>query len=224
MTKHIKFPPHNDNDQEDLSLSQPSSDTLTPHSFLSFWNKNRKQILPVIVLIVAIFASFEIWDLYQKKNDEYIQQKFQNATTLEQRTTFAESHPKHPLAGLAFLSAADQSYENHSFNESAKYYQKSLSPLKKTPLASRALLGLALSKIQLGEQEAGHKLLEKVINDKDALNVFKAEASFQLANMALEADDYAAAKHYLKSVESFPFSGIWSQKAEILMQGQPNFN
>lgn len=210
--------------QEELSsdntLIESTADALEK-KVSCFWNKNRSLILKCAVAIFLGFALVESWDLIEQRKIAGLQAEYQQAQTLEEKIEFANAHSSQPLAGLAFLSAADDSYEKKDYSKSIEYYQKSIPPLKGTPLVSRATLGLALSKVQTGQNEEGQALLKDIINSPDTLNVFKAEASYQLATIAIANNDFTTARSYLKSINNFPFSGLWAQKAEVLMEGNP---
>jgi hypothetical protein len=188
---------------------------------INFWHANKKTILTAIVLALVIMVGSQSYRIILTKMEASTRRAYAEATTVEARTAFAESHNGHPLSGAAYLALADEAYERGDFNEAAGNYELAADSLDLPALTYRADLGGAIALIQSGLQSKGKPLLAEVGGDEAAPVPIRCEAYYHLASVAIEAEDFAAAGGYLDDIEELAPVGNWASRVSSLRNTLP---
>src|SRR5688572_27868877 len=116
-----------------------------------FWKEHRSLVLGLCVAVLLAILAKGGWDYLARKKELEVEKAYAAATTSEQLKSFSAGHPSHPLAGIAQLRIADEAYAAGKSADAIAGYEKAITILKAGPLASRARLGRALSKVQAGK-------------------------------------------------------------------------
>lgn len=186
-----------------------------------FWKNNRALILGACALIILGVLANGIWERMQASKDLEVQKAYAAASTPEQLRAFASSHSGHPLAGVAEIRVADEAYAAGRAADAAAGYDKALSVLKDGPLAARAKLGRALSRIQSGKAAEGEAELKQIAGDANQLNAIRAEAAYNLASLAADAGNTADVQKYVEQLNQIDPASIWARRALPLLANLP---
>jgi len=185
------------------------------HKLHDFWARNSKAVyLLCAIVLVAIIAKGG-YATYRGWQDEKVGNEYAAASNSEKLKAFATANAGHPLAGVAWLRLADEAYSAGKFAEAAQNYQ-SAAALNDGPFVGRALLGLAISKLQGGQTAEAETLLKQIAADAKQMKGVRAEAAYQLASNASVAGRTDEALKYLDQVTSIEPAGTWAQRAMML--------
>jgi hypothetical protein len=219
---------------ETLSMSTPSNKNIAANlpdeqnalpSFEArlhgFWQKNRGAILAVCVVALLAVAAKGGWELYTAQREKSIAADYVAATTSEKLHDFAHIHQGSTLAGVAHLSLADEAYAAGKYADAIIDYTQAATALAGTPLAGRAQLGQAISKIQAGRPADGEAQLKQIADDLTLLKAVRAEAAYDLASTAADEGRADDAKKFAAQVEQIDPDGPWAKRAFDLTSNQP---
>lgn len=187
----------------------------------AFWERNRGTVTAVLVVIVLAIVGKGGWDYLAAQREQGVRGAFAEATTPAQLKDFAASHEGHPLAAVAQLKLADDAYAGGKYDEAAAGYEKALSGLKDTVLASRVRFGLAMAKSLGGHAAEATAVFNAIAADTSESKSLRAEAAYELAAMAAEANNAADVKKYTEQVMAVDPAGIWTGRAMALRQRFP---
>jgi hypothetical protein len=140
----------------------------------------------------------------------------------ENLQAFAESHPGHPLAGVAEVRLADAAYAAGRMEEAKVDYAKSLASLTTGPIAARARLGLAMAEVQTGQSTDGEGLLHRLADDPNQYRPIRTEATYQLASLAASAGLAADVRKYSVQLMQIDPNSPWTQRAFGLQAELPS--
>lgn len=187
----------------------------------SFWEKNRTLIIAACVIVVIAIVARGLMGYMAGQKELEIEQAYASASTTEQLKTFIASHPEHSLAGVSHVRLADDAYKAGKFAEAAADYDKAAALLKTGPLATRAQIGRALAKIQSGQVAAGQAELKQIKDDANQFKSARAEVTYHLATVAIDAGNTAEASALLDEVVRIDEVGSWMQRAMLLRMSMP---
>ncbi len=186
-----------------------------------FWDKHARTIYAVCgAILLAILVRGAI-EYYQQEKEAGIRSEYAQAGTPEKLKAFVGQHPEHSLAAAAALKLADEAYSKNNYTEAVQQYQRAVDILKEGPLAGRARLGAAVSKVALGQAAEGEQALRQLANDVAQLKTLRAEAGYHLATLAIEAGRPEDAAKALEQASSVDQMGIWAQRAMMLRATLP---
>lgn len=186
-----------------------------------FWQKNGKSVIALVVIVLIAILAKGAWDYRAAQKEVSLQQDYAAASTPEKLKAFANAHPGHVLAGVARLQLADADYAAGKSTEAIYGYEDVLTTLKTGPLASRARLGLAMSRIQGGKAAEGEAALKQIASDTAETKAIRVEASYQLASLASVAGKADDVKKYSDQVMAIDPTSPWLQRALALRMSLP---
>lgn len=186
-----------------------------------FWEKNSKAVLALVALIALAILGKGAWEYLMEKKERDVQDAFAAATTTEQTKAFIAEHPDHALAGVAQLRLADEAYSEQRYNDAIAPYERAAAVLKQGPLASRAKLGAAVSKLQAGQAD-GEAALKAFAADEKALKAYRLEAAYHLTSLAVSRGNEADAKTYSEQIMQLDPASPWTQRAIQLRASLPS--
>lgn len=189
--------------------------------FNDFWKRNGPGIFAAIALGAVIVLGVQGYQYAGERAEQAAQAAYQDIETLEDQITFAESHRKHRISGIAFLEAADESYENGNFEKAAALYREADQIFREGFFRSRARLGLGLSLVLKGEVAEAERNLQAVVNDSLALDQIRAEAAYHLAVLRWEQENFSGVRAALDVVFTLPNAGFWTMQASDLQERIP---
>lgn len=186
-----------------------------------FWHEYKKGIIAVLAVILLALAGWGIIVLVQERREAGIAAEYQEAAAIEEIRAFAERHSPHPLAGVAYLEAADYHFTNREFEEAARYYGLAARDLVDAPPAGRAQIGQGVSLALAGKGAEALTHFEQVGRNPENYDIIRAEAYYHAATVAVETGQTDAARDYIEQVMEIDQSQVWSSRAMGLEQSLP---
>jgi hypothetical protein len=217
------FDPRAGDDRHLVSVDDSFAEADYEDRIWLFWQKNRAFVLSFISLLCLGVVAWEGWVLYQKHQNEVLQQIYSEATTAPDLLTYARLHPDTKLGQLALLEAADTFYQGGNFKTAEDAYGDAATAWGYDPNGQRARLGRALALLFDGQVEACKDALKGLAGDTLVLPNYRAEANYFLAVLALQAGDRAGAQQWIDAVKAVPQAQVWARQAEDLAQLTPVF-
>lgn len=186
-----------------------------------FWATNQTRVFALCVVVLVVILGKGLWEQWQVRQEAGISEAFGKAVTADQQRAFVKEHEGHRLAGAALLKLADEAYEAARFGDAARDYDLALKALAEGPLAARARLGAAVSRLQGSERAAGEAALKAISADLGQPAIVRAEASFHLATLAADAGDAAAVQTLADQITAIDAESFWAQRALMLRATLP---
>jgi len=186
-----------------------------------FWEKNAKTVYALCVVVLLAIIGRGAMEYYQAQKENGIKADYAAATTPEKLKAFINQYPDHSLAGVASLRQADDAYSAKNYAEALSSYQRAADIFKTGPFSGRARLGVAVTKLNLGQTAEGEEKLKQIANDSTQLKPVRAEAAYHLAVLATEAGRVDDATKYLDLTSSIEANGTWAQRAMMLRTSLP---
>ncbi len=188
----------------------------------AFWEKNRSLILMVCVAALLVIIGREGWHFYAAKQEQDIRAAYARADDRpEQLAAFVKAHGNHALAAVATLRIADQRYAAGDYRQALENYNKAAAGLANPALLGRARMGAAMSQLNSGDKAAAENALKAISADAALSKGVRAEATYHLASLALEAGNTAEVSRLVTEIGKIDPTGIWSQRATMLVVGRP---
>ena len=186
-----------------------------------FWQRNRSafQIGCGLVLIGIFVRGY--YEYYAQQHEKGIEQEFALAGTPDQLKTFAAAHEGHALAGVAWLTLADDAFKAGNYAEAMADYDKALPVLKDNPLAGRIKLGAAMARLLSGQAAEGESALNQIADDTNQLKGLRVEAAYQLASHAADAGKGEDVQKYTAKLMQIDGTSVWAQRAMMLRANTP---
>ncbi len=212
-----QLPHANQTPEGTAPVYQPAFETAVQ----SFWEKNRRGILIVVVIALLAIVGREAWQWMADSREQGVRAEF--AKTGDQPAkleSFASANAGHALAGVAYLRIADDKFTAGDYKSAAAAYQKAVGSLKDPVLLGRARLGAAISQVNAGDQ-GGEAALKAVSGDAALNKTTRAEATYHLAALAADAGKADDVKKLADEVSKIDATGTWAQRATLLVVRQP---
>ena len=189
MSKEKKEPEQPLNPQNLDPESDLPPDADVEERFNDFWKKNGPGIFGGIAIGAVLVVGIQVYQYLGEKKEEQIGEAFAEATTEEEKASFAEAHSEHQLGALAWLQVADARYGEEAFTEAVELYDSAAQAFEDPTLRTRAQLGHGMSLLRSGSVEAGRAVLESVALNSTALDQTRGEAAYHLAVSYWEAGE-----------------------------------
>lgn len=186
-----------------------------------FWKRNRTAVVALVVLVLLAIIAKGGWDYMSRRNELDVEKAYAAATTTEQLKAFSAAHSNHTLAGIAQLRIADEAYAAAKWADAIAAYDKAAAVLKTGPLGARAKLGRASAKAQSGKGAEAATDLKQIADDASQSKAVRAEATYHLTSIAVEAGNAADAQKYVDQLNQLDPQGAWSQRAATLRATLP---
>lgn len=186
-----------------------------------FWQRNRSAFLTGCVLVLAGIFIRGAYDYYAQQRENGIEREFALAGTPDQLKAFAATHAGHSLAGVAWLTLADDACRAGNYAEAITDYDQALPQLKDTPFAGRIKLGAAMARLLSGQTAEGESALNQLADDAGQLKGLRVEAAYQLASNAATAGKGEDAQKYTEKLMQIDGTSVWAQRAMMLRASAP---
>jgi len=186
-----------------------------------FWQKYGQTAGIAAILILAFYLGRAAWEYFADQREEGVETEYADSRTPDQLKAFVAAHPDHPLAGLADLQLADQSYSAGQLGAALTGYNEAMGLLKDPALEARATIGSAMVQLQLGQVGTGSAALRKLLDDAQELPVVRAEAGYQLASIAAAAGNADEVQRLAVQLVQIDKDGPWTKNAFNLTVAKP---
>lgn len=187
----------------------------------TFWKKNGTAVIVLCALVLVGIIAKGGWDYMAAQKEADVQKDYAAATTPEKLKAFAAAHADHTLGAVAQLRLADDAYAAGKAAEAVTGYEQVVTLLKTGPLATRAKLGAAMSKIASGKTAEGETALKALANDSAEAKGVRVESAYQLASLAADAGRADDVKKYSDLVAQIDPASPWTQRAMSLRSTLP---
>lgn len=198
----------------------PVDAVLTGPSFeerlQTFWKNNSKIVTASLVVVLLAILAKGGWEYMSAQKEHDIEQAYAAATTPAQLKSFIAANPQHPLAGVGLLRTADDVYAEAKYADAVASYEQAAAVLKTGPLATRARLGAAMSKLQGGRAADGEAALKVIANDAKEIKAYRAEAAYHLVGHASANGKPDDVKTYTDLLSQIDAASPWTQRALAL--------
>ena len=181
-----------------------------------FWKNYGTAVLALIGLVIAGIVAKGGWEYLAAQKELDVEKAYAAAATPDARKAFIAAHPAHTLGGVAQLRLADEAYTAGKSADALAGYDKALAMTKAGPLATRAKIGRAFTKIQSGRTADGVAELKQLAGDSTLLKGVRAEAAYQLTSLAAEAGNGADVQKYADQLMAIDAQSPWAQRAFAL--------
>lgn len=186
-----------------------------------FWRRHSALVVAFCVAVLAMIIGVGFWEHRQNNKEKELQAAYTAVTTPEGLKTFADAHPAHPLAGVAYLRLADDAFAAGKTAEALASYEKAAGVFKDGPFAARTKLGLAMTKVVGGKAAEGTAELKQLADDVNQLKGVRIEAGYHLASIASEAGAAADVQKYSELLMQIDPMSPWTQRAVSLRASLP---
>ncbi len=210
-------------DERNLVAAAAASNADLEDQLAVLWENNKKFIIYSIVGIFAAFGIYQISLFMGKQAQLSLQEDYASADDSASKLAFAEAEAGKPLGGFAFKQLADEAYEAKEFGKAADYYERAAASAMEA-IRDAALMGQAMSLLQDGRTADAEAALQTIVANESAGNL--AEARFRLASLAVDSENYDAARTYIQDLQGnvTQESFYWLQKAMVLQSKLPAEN
>lgn len=179
-----------------------------------FWFKHQNTIYTLITIVLLIIAGKGAWQWNQERVERNTGAAYAAAgDSVSLLQDFVVKHEGHVLSGAALLRIGDEQYSKGDFAAAAQTYAKAVAVLQGTPFSSRALLGQAVASCQAGLGAEGEQLLRQLSDDATLFRGIRAEASYHLATLLVEAGKTEQARQSCERILELDAAGFWGQRA-----------
>ncbi len=187
-----------------------------------FWEKNRNLILLAIAVALLAIVAREGFRYFAAQREKGVQAEYARVSDQPAKlAAFAEAHPSHVLAGIAWLQLADTKFSAGDFTAATASYQKAVSSLKNDALLGRAKLGAAISQVSGGNRAAGEAALKTLSADATLRKGVRVEATYHLAALAAESGNADEVRKLVEQASHIDMTSPWSQRATLLLASLP---
>lgn len=188
----------------------------------AFWAKNRNLILGACVVALLAIVVREGLQYFAAQREKGVQAEFaQVAGQPAKLAAFAEAHPGHALAGVAWLQLADDKFSTGDFTGAVAAYQKAAAGVKNEALQARAKLGVAISQVSGADTTAGTAALKALSTDTNIAKGIRVEAIYHLASLALESGNTDEVRRLVDEATRTDATNTWSARATALLAALP---
>lgn len=194
-----------------------------------FWQRHGRQTIAVATLVfVAIIAAIVFVEV-KKMRLSSLQIDFSAAETIEQKLAFAAANESRPLAGAAYFAVGTEYSEAEKFAEAADAFGKAAAVFDDfddfAAMRDRALVAQAASTARTGTPDslaAAQELLKKIAASPNSDPLYRGQAMYELATIALSADDFATARLWLNEMDrSLEPANFWQERKRSLLILEP---
>lgn len=182
-----------------------------------FWERHGRTVIVGLVLIAVFFAARSGFSLYAEHREKAVRTEYAEIKDAASLKAFAQANPAVPLAGVAWLRIADETYTAGDYAAAASAYAAAAPLLKDNPLGSRARLGESVSLLLAGNPDAASSM-EKLAGDTTLPAVVRAESAYHLAVLARDQGNAEAVARWVALTLSLDTTGLWAQRASRMQQ------
>lgn len=200
-----------------ISFTTETISEISPEDRLwLYWNRFKGGIIACIAAAILGLIGMQGYHYLQEARLKEVQRAFLAACANNERPLFITTYPHAPLAGIACLEQAQILQDKGDIAGAARVFEQAFTPLKDSPLLGRARLGQALALALNHNTAEAITCFENIARDKALLDTFRAEAAYQRALLAVQAEDNETAADWVTQAIEMPEAGLWAHKAEML--------
>lgn len=178
------------------------------------WQRVKTPTLVIVATGIILLAGNLTLSALRQSRTAALQSAYLEALDGNNLRSFGEENARSSLGGFALLQAADQAYAAGNFADAISLYEKAAEAVKSSPLEGRALLGLGFAQVSQGNTDGGRSIFQRIKSDAALFEVFRGEAAYALAVLALDAQDNAAFASELSFIRGLDQNANWLDRLQ----------
>ncbi|MDR0534940.1 MAG: hypothetical protein LBG65_01055 [Puniceicoccales bacterium] len=197
-----------------------------------FWVRNKALILGVAGVAIVASVGAIIFKAVARHRLETLQNAYTTAVAAgkpEALLAFSRENAGQPLARVAAIEAGDKYFGEKKYDEAAKAYAiaggsagAGAGENVSAVFSGRAALGAAFSELYALRKDAATKAFVAIQNTPAHPAGVRGQALLSLAILAVEADDLAAARKWLDTMDrTLPANDPWLMARASLLEQVP---
>jgi hypothetical protein len=186
-----------------------------------FWKEYGQYAVVVCAIILLFYIGKMGWDFFAAQRENSVRAEYLAAKNVAQLKAFIADHPDHRLTSVARLSIAHQDYADGNIAQALLDYKAVEPSLKGDPLDQRALIGIAICEIELGQRAQGEDGLRAILDDTHQLPVVRVEAGSQLASALANEGKRDEVQKIAMQLVQLDQNSPWTQRALTLSASLP---
>ena len=213
----------NSGDNQDTfeKLDEAYAESSVEEQLLVYWNRHKNQIVLGVGVAVILIIGFQVTKWWSAKSVSDRSEAYASASDDSQKEAFADDHSGTDLGGVAYLELADGAYTEGEYASAVSYYEKAFSAFDMIEFKQRAHLGLAMSRLQAGEESNASKDLEAIANNAEYPDAARGEALYQLSVIDWQNGDFVSMLAHQDRIDGLANAGNWQGKALQLQNSIP---
>lgn len=206
-------------------MSTPDTQTETPgapvhvpfdETLRQAWARYGNLVYIAVAVVIVGIIGKGTWEYLAAQKEASIERDFAACSSPDSYKAFAAAHEGHPLAGMAELKTADDSYSAGRFDEARSAYLRAAADVQEGPFKSHALMGAAVSAAAAGKTADAETALKQLFNDTNQLKSVRCEAGFHLATLAAQAGRASEVQSIAEQLLSINPSSPYAERAFTL--------
>ncbi len=219
MASNRKEQPQPDKKQNTFNkLDEAYAESSMEDQLVVYWNRHKTQVLAGVIIALFAIVGLQVTKWLSAKSAADRGAAYAAATEDADKLAFGEEYSKTDLGGVAFLELADKSYADGDFAAALPNYEKAFQAFSRYEFKQTAHLGLALTRLQSGDESSAIKDLEAIAANADYVDSIRAEALYHLSILDWKNSAFEAMFQRHEQIEALPNSGNWQAKA-VQLQG-----
>jgi tetratricopeptide (TPR) repeat protein len=189
----------------------------------AIWDKkeNRATVYIGCAAVALIILGWYGYKGLVEARENQIKAAYSAAATPARLRAFAQEYKGNPLAGVAYLRMADDSYAAGNYTAAIDDYDRAISTLPGSPFVSRAILGKAFCQIRAGKSAEGIEGLRQLAEDTSKVKAIRCEAAYHLSSLAFDAGNFDEVTKFTNLIMQIDAGGVWAQRAMQLQVNIP---
>ncbi len=194
-----------------------------------FWQRHgKKTIAAGVALFVAIIAAI-VYVEVGKMRIAGLEAEFAAAGTLEQKLEFAKANESDPIAGTAYFAVGGEYARTGKNAEAAEAFGNAARVFAEldgyATMRDRATVSRAAALARAGTPEAlasAKEILKTLAGTPDADALYRGQAMYELASLALAAGTLDEARLWLNEMDrSLDPANFWQDRKRLLISIEP---
>lgn len=194
-----------------------------------FWQRHGKKTVAIASAVFLSIIAAIVYVQVGKMKIVALQDEFASLTTIEQKLVFAADNESDPIAGTAYFSAAGELADEGKFAEAASAFENAARVLSANTefkaMRDRAIIAQAASLAQTPEPEnktRSRDLLKKLASSPDTDSVYRGQAMYELAVLALADKNLDEARLWLNEMDrALAPTNFWQERKRALIAIEP---
>ena len=222
MASNRKDQPQPDDKQDTFQkLDEAYAESNMEDQLMVYWNRYKNQIVIGLIAAVLVILGIQLSKWWSQKSVTSRGEAYAAASDDSLKAAFAGKFSGTDLGGVAFLELADKAYSDGNFSAAIPHYESAFKAFDMVEFKQRAHLGLALSRLQAGDESVAIKDLESIGANVDYPDVSRAEAYYHLSVLDWEKGDFDAMLGRHDQIEELMGAGNWLSQALQLQNSIP---
>jgi len=202
-------------------LDEAYAESNMEDQLLVYWNRHKNQIVLAVGLAITLIIGIQLSKWWSVKSLSDRGQAYSEATEDAEKEAFANKFSGTDLGGIAYLELADKHYTDGDFAAAVPVYEKAFNAFGMVEFKQRAHLGLAMARLQAGEESNAAKDLEAVADNADYPDAARGEALYQLSIIDWKNGSFESMLQRQDRIDGLTNAGNWQGKALQLQNSVP---